>query len=207
MELDLSAVAVYEIEKNKIATTGAWLILLEIQYEDVTIRIVNNTEDIEWPAGSGQIWHRFPFRLGEVSEDKGGEIPQFTLRVSNVHRTVGRYLEQYRGGTDATATIRVVHSKHLDNPKPVTEEYFQAKKANVDAYWVTFTLGPDHNIVRRYPSRRYMKNFCPYGFGDIECGYSGTGGPCNYTLKSCRELGNSHRFGGEPGIPGVSTYV
>jgi len=119
MELDLSAVAVYEIEKNKIATTGAWLILLEIQYEGVTIRIVNNTENIEWPTGSGQIWHRFPFRLGEVSEDRGGEIPQFTLRVSNVHRTVGRYLEQYRGGTDATAIIRVVHSKHLDNPKPV----------------------------------------------------------------------------------------
>jgi phage-related protein len=207
MELDLSTVAAYEIEKNKIASTGAWLVLLEIQYEGLIIRVVNNTEDIEWPAGSGQIWHRFPFRLGEVSEDKGGEIPQFTLRVSNVTRTVGHYLEQFRGGTDATVIVRVVNSNHLDNPKPVTEEFFQAKRAQVDAYWATFILGPDHNIIRRYPPRRYMKNFCPFEFGGIECGYSGEGGPCDHTLKSCRQLGNSARFGGEPGVPGVPTYI
>jgi len=205
--MDLSAVAALEIEKNKIASTGAWLVLLEISYDETTIRIVNNTEDIEWPAGSGQIWNRFPFRMGDVSEDKQGEVPQFTLRVSNVTLTVGNYLKQYHGGTDAAVTLRVVHSDHLDETKPVVEEYFQDKKSLVDAYWVTFVLGPDHSMVRRYPPRRYLKNFCPYQFGDTECGYAGAGGPCDHTLKSCRQLGNSARFGGEPGVPGVPTYI
>lgn len=203
--LDLSAVA--KLEKNKIASTGAWLVLLEIQFQGATIRIVNNTENIEWPSGSGQVWVAFPFELGEVNENDKGELPQLTLKVSNANLAVQPYVEQYAGGSDAMVTLRVVHSEHLDLATPEIEEYFMVKKTSVDALWVTFTLGPDYTMTQRVPPWRYMKNFCPFPFKGIRCGYNGPATECNKTLKRCRELGNSVRFGGEPGIPGVPTYI
>lgn len=203
--LDLSAVA--RLEKNKVSSTGAWLILLEIQFQGATIKICNNTENIEWPTGSGQVWIAFPFTLGEVTEDSKGELPQLTLKVSNVTRSMQQYVEQYAGGTDAMVILRVVHSEHLDLATPEIEEYFMIKKTNTDAQWVTFALGPDFTMTRRLPERKYMKNFCPFKFKGIECGYNDTETECNKTLRRCRELKNSVRFGGEPGIPGVPTYV
>ena len=203
--LDLSAVA--KLEKNKVASTGAWLVLLEIQFQGVTLKIVNNTEDIEWPSGTGQLWVAFPFTLDDVVEDKNGELPKLTLKVSNVTRTVQQYIEQYAGGTDATVILRVAHSEHLDLTTPEIEEYFMVKKTTTDAYWATFTLGPDYTMTQRVPPDKYMKNFCPFPFKGIRCGYAGSATECNKTLKRCRELGNSVRFGGEVGIPGVPTYV
>ena len=203
--LDLSAVA--KLEKNKISSTGVWLVLLEIQFQSVTIKICNNNENIEWPAGSGQTWVAFPFELGEVNENDKGELPQLTLKVSNVTRTVQQYIEQYAGGTDATVILRVVHSEHLDLTTPEIEEYFMIKKTTTDAYWATFTLGPDYTMTQRVPPDKYMKNFCPFPFKGIRCGYNGSATECNKTLKRCRELGNSVRYGGEVGIPGVPTYV
>lgn len=196
----LSAIA--KLEKNKISSTGAWLILLEIQFQGITLRVVNNNEDIEWPSGSGQIWVAFPFQLGEVGENNKGEIPSLELKVSNVTREVQRYIEQYAGGTDASVVLRVVMSEHLDLTTPEIEETFSVTSTSADAHWVYFNLGPDFALSQRVPDDRYMKNFCPFKFKGIRCGYAGVETECNKTLADCRARGNSVRFGGEPGIPG-----
>lgn len=198
---DLSVIA--KLEKNKISSTGAWLILLEIQFQGATIRVVNNNEDIEWPAGSGTRWVAFPFELGEVSENSKGELPSLQLKVSNVTRIIQQYLEQYAGGTDATVILRVVMSEHLDLTTPELTEVFNVKSTSTDAMWAYFNLGPDYALTQRFPPDRYMRNFCPFKFKGIKCGYSGPLTTCNKTLKDCRERNNSERFGGFPGIPGA----
>lgn len=198
---DLSVIA--KLEKNKISSTGAWLILLEIQFQGATIRVVNNNEDIEWPAGSGTRWVAFPFELGEVSENSKGELPSLQLKVSNVTRIIQQYLEQYAGGTDATVILRVVMSEHLDLTTPELTEVFSVKSTSTDAMWAYFNLGPDYALTQRFPPDRYMRNFCPFKFKGIKCGYSGPLTTCNKTLKDCRERNNSKRFGGFPGIPGA----
>lgn len=198
---DLSVIA--KLEKNKISSTGAWLILLEIQFQGAVIRAVNNNEDIEWPTGSGTWWVAFPFELGEVNENSKGELPSLQLKVSNVTRVIQQYLEEYAGGTDATVIMRVVMSEHLDLETPELEEVFSVKSTSTDAMWAYFNLGPDYAITQRYPSERYMKNFCPYKFKGIRCGYDGPKTTCNKTLSDCRERNNSERFGGAPGIPGT----
>lgn len=204
--LDLSAAA--KLEKNKISSTGAWIVLLEVQFQGATIKICNNNENIEWPTGSGQEWIAFPFELGNVTEDSKGELPQLSVKISNVTGSMQQYVEQYSGGTDATVILRVVHSEHLDNPvSELPDQHFTVKKTTADNYWVTFTLGPDYTLTQCVPPNKYRKNFCPYKFKRIECGYSGVATECNRTLGRCRELGNSKRFGGEPGIPGVPAYA
>lgn len=56
----------------------------------------------------------------------------------------------------------------------------------------------DHH--RQIGPRATQEITCRFRFGDTNCGYSGPGGPCNYTLSSCRSLGNEARFGGYPSL-------
>lgn len=201
-----SLAAVAALEKNKIATTNAFLILIEVQFEGTTIRVVNNNQDIEWPAGSGQVWVSFPFRLGDITEDSRGELPSWQLKISNVSKTMERYLEQYKGGTDVKVVLRVVMSEHLDLAEPVIHETFSVENTSSDALWSMFNLGPAFSTKQRFPPETYRKNFCQFKFKGIRCGYNGSAAECNKTLKRCRELGNSVRFGGEPGISGEGAY-
>jgi lambda family phage minor tail protein L len=195
--LTLSPAAI--LEKNKVSSTGVWLILLEIIVSPaITVRIVHNNENIDW---GGHTWVAFPFQLGEISED-GKEIPRLTLKVSNISGILQQYLEQTNGGTDSTVILRVVHSGHLDLGTAEIEETFAVQMVTTDAYWATFTLGGDFTLMRRLPLRRYLKDFCPYAFKDAECGYNGPETACSKTLVRCRELNNAARFGGEPALPG-----
>lgn len=203
--LDLSAVA--KLEKNKISSTGVWIVLLEVHVSpEIEFKICNNNEDVEWPTGSGQIWTAFPFQLGTITEDSRGELPQLTLQVSNVTRTVQHYLEQSDGGVDSQVILRVVHSDHLDQTTPELEEVFSVQGVSTSAQWVDFRLGPDFTTSQRFPTYRFMKNFCPWRYGGIECGVSegmkNTYPTCNKTLENCRERENAERFGGEPALPG-----
>ena len=52
-----------------------------------------------------------------------------------------------------------------------------------------------------------MKDFCPFKFKGVQCGYKGDETECNKTLSRCRALGNSVRFGGEPTIPQGGLYA
>ncbi|MCX7779606.1 MAG: DUF1833 family protein [Negativicutes bacterium] len=203
---NLSVAAI--LEKNKLSSDGAWLVLLEIAIGTTIIRICRNTEDIIW---NGQTWIAFPFELEDVSEDSKGELPQVTVKVSNVLRTIQRYLEESNGGIGASVTLRVVHSEHLDLTDPEIEETFTVVATKTDTQWVYFILGGDDPSRRRVPERRYLKDFCPFTYGGIECGVSAavkaTYPACNKTLAHCRQRGNSVRFGGEPAIPAGGIYA
>src|SRR5690554_6563563 len=114
--LDLSLAA--KLEKNKISSTGVWLVLLEVIVSpEIEFKICNNNEDIVWPTGA-DTWVGFPVRLGMVTEDSRGELPQLTLQISNVTRTVQHYLEQSDGGVDSQVILRVVYSDHLSESVP-----------------------------------------------------------------------------------------
>jgi lambda family phage minor tail protein L len=195
--LDLSAVAI--LEKNKIASTGAWLVLLEIRVNpDIVIRVVHNNEDITW---NGEQWIGFPFELDDVLEDSK-ELPRVTLKVSNITGIIQQYLEETQGGVGASVILRVVHSEHLDQTKPEIEETFSVQSTSTDAQWVTFELSGDFTTSLRIPPDRYLKDFCPYKFKSLKCGYQGDSSACNKTLDDCRAKSNAERFGGEPALPG-----
>lgn len=203
----LSAAAI--LEKNKIAGEGAWLILLEILIGEITLRLVRNTEDIDW---NGETWTAFPFELDDLTEDRQ-EMPQLKIRVGNVSRVVQGYVERApNGGAGSTVILRVVLSNHLDQPAEI-EETFDVTHIQCDAQWVHITLGISQ-VNDRFPNDRNMKDFCRFltttGYGGIECGVSAATKAqhptCNGTLADCRERGNSVRFGGEPTLPTNKYY-
>lgn len=202
MALSLSGTMVEE--KNKLMSEGAWLVLLEIQFQGGTIHLVRNTEKITW---NEQEWRPFPFELDDISEGSKGEIPSLKIKVNNVNRQMQKYVDELDGGIGAVAIIRVVHSDHLDIYEPDLEVEFNVESTDVDHNWVTFTLGADSTNATRYPNRRIIKDFCPFKFKGIECAYVGDAVICSKTLSGCRARNNAVRFGGEASIPVKGFYV
>lgn len=196
------------IEKSQLASDGVWLLLVEVAVPDSgePLRLVRNSEDIAW---NGYTWTAFNFKLGEITEDNKGKPQSIPLQISNVTQIVQAYAEENNGLTGTTVTLRVVHSQHLDNTLPEVEEFFTVQSTTCDRNWVTFYLGSDISIQLRFPFRRVLKNFCAWRdqYKGVECGYAGPLPPCDGTLQSCRDRGNSVRYGGEPSIPEGGLYA
>lgn len=184
------------LEKNKLANDKPFLILVQVTVDGIEdpIRLVRNNEDITW---NGYTWLRFPFDFDKVTED-GKEIPSVSLKVSNVQGLIQNYVQQYGGFCDAEVKILIVHAAHLDNPIAEEEMDFVVTQTKYDEQWVSFTIGASNDHSFRFPFWRYMRDFCPYHFKDIQCGYNGASAACDGTITTCRI---PLRFGGEQGIP------
>jgi phage-related protein len=167
----LSAAAI--LEKNKIASGEAWLLLCEIApVGGSPLRLVKNNEDVVWPAG-GNLWLAYPFSLDPTTDDGSGRVYAATLRVSNVARLLEYYLQQTNGLDGATVTMRLVHSAHLDLATPERELVFEVLGAASDAHWATLELGLPNPLAKRFPDARYNPRYCRWHFRDMACGFTG----------------------------------
>jgi len=82
------------LEKNKLTSNTVWLLMLQITIPGVgtPIRITSNNESVTW---RDEPWIAFPFELDDISDESKGEVPQVTLRVSNVSRVMESYLQAF----------------------------------------------------------------------------------------------------------------
>ena len=190
-------------EKNKISSTGVWLVLLDIVYENaVVFNLVLNNENITY---NNVEYLAFPFEVGENKQTSDKELITLDIKVCNIDRTVESYLEQYNGGKNTTVIFRVINAEYPNEP-PVMEETFTVLSTKADAQWVTFQVGCDFSFYQRFPKYRYRKDVCNFRYKDIQCACTSTLATCNGTLKNCRERGNSSRFGGFSGISNANIY-
>ena len=198
--IDLSTAAI--IEKNKVSTDGVWLQLVEIAVEgEETIRLVNNNENIIF---GGETYYMFAFDLSSVKES-GTELSNTTLAVSNATGAIQQIVEQYDGIIGAKVKVMIINTNVPDYI--AAEENFVVVGTSADRQNVTFKLGTDFAFTRRFPNTRILKDYCPFRYKGIQCGYNGNLLTCDKTLADCRNHGNSVRFGGEPTIPQGGLYV
>jgi lambda family phage minor tail protein L len=198
--LSISSAAI--AEKNKIATASAWLVLLEIQLDAETIRLVNNNQNVSW---NSQTWLAFPFEVDTVEETGKGEIPSVSVKVSNVTGEIMQYLEAEDGANGVNVVIRVINSDASANDTAEVELTFIVDRTEYDEALITFHLTGANCLTRRVPPRRYLKNFCGFVYGSIRCGVPSstvsTYPTCNKSYADCEERGNDSRFGGFRWIP------
>lgn len=192
------------LEKNRLSSSGAWIILLYINVNDTYyVRVCNNNEDITF---GGNTYAAFPFSMEVVTlEDSKGEVNDITLKVSNLTGIIMNYIEETDGAINSTITISIVSSKHL-NEAAAFEETMKIASISYDDSWIEFKLSADYITSFRIPQRTFKRDFCDYQFKGVECGYAGTETECDRSLKRCRELNNETRYGGEPTI-GSGFYV
>ena len=200
--LNLSAIG--KREKNKLSTDSSFIVLVEIQLTDDTIRLCYNTDDVYW---NGQLWQSFPMELGETGEDGSGSDPNVELKVDNTSQALQFHVEEARGGVGLKVIIRVVNTKALDVAEPELEEHYAVQRCSVNQQFVSFTLGCEYSGRSIRPLNRYMKNNCRFKYKGIRCGATSSLETCDHTLKACRERNNSKRFGGFPGIDQKGVYA
>jgi lambda family phage minor tail protein L len=206
MPIALSSIALQE--KNKLAGGAITLVALEITIPGVAepVRVVSDNQNLTW---NGETWAAFNFEIEEINDQAKGEVPRVDLRVANVNRVMEAYIRDYdaymkaNGYSPVTVSIYVVNKAVIDadpDAPPEVEYVFDLKQPKSGQRWATFTLGAPNYYTRRYPLNRILKNSCRYRFKGERCGYAGAETACSHTLARCRELSNSTRFGGAPGV-------
>lgn len=194
------------IEKNKITSNNAWLILLSIQYQDGPIGyLCLNNETITWNSVQ---WLPALFSLGDVEESKEGDIPAVPLSIIDVNRVLIPYIDSYKGGIGANVNIYIVNSGYLENTVPEVSYEMEVIDVTIAAdATITFSLGAENLMTVRCPKNRYLKNQCRFNFKDSRCGYTGVETECDRTLVRCYALNNDAHYGGFPGIGTMGVQV
>jgi phage-related protein len=194
--------------KNKLASDGAVLLLLEVSIPgiDETMRLVRNTENITWPTTGGYVWQAFPFNIDDTNESSKGELPIVHVQISNITRIVQSYLEQTNGAAGAEIKIRYVHAQHLDDTTPLWIGTFALMQADCDENNITIQCGPKYSVNVRRPIWRNVKYICPWMYGGTICGAPAATlasfPTCDKSIVNCEERDNASRYGGELSIPG-----
>lgn len=195
------------VEKNKIASANAWLVLLEIQLVDTdtglvaeTMYVVNNNENITY---DGNVYNAFPFDI-KLKQEAGG-VPEVMLSVKDFQKILLSKLNLYSGATGSTVIMRIVNSDNLTGD-PELEEIFEVLDSSANDYGITFKLGAENILARRFPNSAQMRDRCRWRYKSTDCGYVGAEASCDLTLQGsngCSFHNNSPNFGGYPGLKGT----
>ncbi len=141
------------------------LILLDIA-STPPLYLVRNTDDITY---KDILYTAFPFELSAIAENAKGEIPQFTIRVSNVSQLLQPMLEANNGLVGVSVTIHLVASDALTEDFSDLDRRFEIISTSSDAQNVTFTLGVPNPFRSRFPRDRYVASFCAWEDNSAEC--------------------------------------
>ena len=195
------------IEKNKIASANAWIVLLEIQFVDTDTGLVaetkfvaNNNEDVTFDSN---VYVAFPFDI-KMKHEAGG-VPQIALTAQDFQKVLLSKMNKYSGATGSIVIMRVVNSANLTADAEL-EEFFEIIDSDANDYVVSFQLGAENTLTRRFPNNIQMRDRCRWRYKSDECGYVGAEASCDLTLQGangCSFHVNSPNFGGYPGLKGT----
>ena len=154
-------------------------------------------------AGTEKIpakYQSFNFSLSLIQESSEGELPKTSLVVSNVTQFLQEFIEELDGLVGAKIILSIVHADSLYEDYAELQTEFDVLATRLTAMDVSFQIGGMNLIAQRFPLHRYFADLCRHKFKSARCGYTGSATTCNRRLADCRELNNSARFGGFPGL-------
>jgi len=192
------------IEKNKVMSNTAFVILIEIDIVnpntravEETICIAKNNENIVY---NGQVYTAGNFDIS--LDQREGEESTVTCTARDPTRNIQTRMEAFAGGVLSELTMMIVNTDRLDKPPEISER-FKIITSSTKDYVVTFSLGAENPLSVRYPLRMQYRDRCSWRFKGYGCGYAGADATCTYMLdgaNGCRSKGNNLNFGGLPGL-------
>lgn len=194
------------VEKNKVASANAWLVLLEVQFVDTdtglvveTEYVANNNEDVTYDSN---VYQAYPFDIKMKHEAAG--VPEVSLTAQDFQKILLGKMNLYSGATGSIVIMRVVNSGNL-TAEPELEENFEIIGSSANDYVVSFQLGAENILTRRFPNSAQMRDRCRWRYKSSECGYVGAESSCDLSLQGangCAFHNNTPNFGGYPGLKG-----
>lgn len=191
------------VEKNKISSENVFIILIDAEINDEDgnlvqhLRFCKNTENITWDGNEYQAANFDITINNEVNQE-----PRITMTAQDQTRTLGQFIEAYAGVVGSKVTMTIVNSGNLSAPAELQEE-FKIISSSMQDYVVSFDLGIESAVNRRFPLYRQFKDRCPWKYKGSKCGYSGPLPKCDYTLmgpNGCAVHNNINNFGGFSGL-------
>ena len=192
------------IEKNRIASPEAFIVLCEIEVVDdftgafvETIYLARNNEDI---SHQGNVYKAVQFEFDSTETSDG--VPDLTVGIQDPTQTVMAKCEQYDGGVGWKVRFKLINTTDTD-ADPEIEEMVYIIATNAQSYAVEFSLGARNPLTQRFPRNLQWRDKCGWVFKSTDCGYTGSDTFCDYTLQGpngCSMKSNTRRFRGLPGI-------
>jgi hypothetical protein len=192
------------IEKNKISSDVAFLVMLKIEINDPntrslveTIHLVKNTENILY---DGQTYTAANFDFS--FEQRQNETPSITLTAKDHIGFIQSRLDAYAGAVFSEVVLIVLNSARLNSP-PEMEERFQILTSSVKNYEASFSLGAENLLNVKFPPRTQYQDRCAWRYKGYGCSYTGSMPSCSYTkdgANGCTAHSNAINFKGLPGL-------
>lgn len=164
--------------KNQISQPGAWVWLMTITLPGnaITLRYASNTEDLVY---GGNTYTAFNFTIDSFTSNCDGEIPEFTMTVSNIGYAIQDYMRTYDGLIGSIVTYVQINTDFL--AEDYSEDLMQFTVIGAQNSWpnIQFTLSIPPNLRYRVPEDRYNPYSCrhafrtPAGEYTTRCGYTG----------------------------------
>jgi phage-related protein len=194
------------IEKNRITSTEAFIVLLEVDVIDPatgglveTLYMARNEEAVEY---QGNLYVAANFNM-EIKRESG-EVPEIQLSAVDYSRALQMRMQNYRGGVGFQVRVMVINTANIEQP-PEAMETFTITGASASSYVVKFTLGAENPLMQRFPMHNQYADKCRWRYKSEECGYTGWQKTCDLTLQGpngCAAHGNTINYGGFPGLRG-----
>jgi hypothetical protein len=155
MARTLSATAVAALMAQE--TSEVFLGLLTLSHPDLSppIRIVNDTVNV---TSRGNIYIAFPYRL-EMPWERDDELPQVTLEIDNVDRTIVQAVRALSARKDLTALFEVVLASSPDTVE--LAELFTLRGAEYDALVVRGRLQFEDVLNEPFPADSFTPATTP----------------------------------------------
>lgn len=164
--------------KNQLSQPGAWvwLMIVTLPNSGPTLRFTDNSENVVY---GGQTFVSFNFGIDSFSCNTDGEIPEFTMVVTNVGYVLQEYMREYGGLIGGTISYVQVNTEYLAedySEDQVTWTITGAKNTWPD---VIVSLSVPPAIRGRVPEDRLNPYACrhafrtPAGEYTTRCGYTG----------------------------------
>jgi len=166
------------------------------------LRLANHDRDLSRGAtstGAPIVWKRFPFSIGDLRDNRKGDLPNLAVNVCNVTREFMSWIDQYRGLSGQIVTFSTVHAGFPDAPEKIDFEA-EVMTCEVTQLVATFTLGAPRLARQSFPAGRWLTQCGVEIFGGPECGYmipavptglvGGGFATCPRSLEACRKRGD-----------------
>lgn len=180
-----------------------------------TLCITNQPEPVTF--GGITFWP-FPAERSEIEWDDEGSLPRCLLRISNVNRTVARWVEEGNGFVEQPATLWVGLHSQVNQAGGMIGVGFSVAQAALDDELLQLEMQARGVLPLDIPAERFQRTRCAWRFRSQECGYEPDPAfganyrTCNKTLDDCvlrgqdevnRGLPRLHptQFGAFPGLP------
>lgn len=204
------------LEKNLVHASTPWIVLLDVTLTDTdnsagatVLRFAANNENVTF---GGNVYTALPFEASLINVNAQGKIPTVNLRVLNITRVLTPYLNSLDGGLNSTVKMTLINTGHLGEDYSELELEFEVLGCEVNAYWVSWTLGMANPLNQRFPLYRFLANHCNWEFEGLECGYVAGSGEtiyttCDRTLTQCIQRTQQVNFGSFIGMNNDSIRI